>query len=89
MPPPDAFFDSELSPPPNRQVFLWLCCEGWQRFGPFAWLRFNDDPRTIIDQDGQVVASWVDGHWRTSDSGCAWSNPTIGPGPKHPHPNRG
>ena len=72
-------------------MYLWLNCEGWVRFGPFEWLRF-DDPRTIRDQDGEDVA-WFDGaDWRTLDDryqGYQWRNPMITVSSRHPHPARG
>jgi len=33
------------------QVFLWLCCEGWQRLGPF-----EVDPE--IRASSEVVSLW-------------------------------
>ena len=49
----------------GTRMYLWLNCEGWVRFGPFEWLRFDDDPRVIRDQDGTVVASFDGSDWRT------------------------
>ena len=47
--------------PLRGRVYLWLCCEGWMRFGPFEWLRFDDTERAIIGPDGETVAKMIDG----------------------------
>ena len=39
----------------SPRIYLWLCCEGWCKFGPYEWLRFDEDG-SIIDQDGNVIA---------------------------------
>ena len=76
----------------SKNLYLHLCCEGWQRFGPFEWLSFQDEPRAIVDEDGSVIATWDGLTWRTSDprfQKYAWSNPTITIGSRHPHPKSG
>lgn len=77
----------------GSQVFLWLCCEGWERLGPFEWLRFDDHNDVIVDQNGQVVArKRNNGGWFVNRQGlrdCRFSNPTITIGAQHPHPNSG
>ena len=73
-------------------VYLWLCCEGWMRFGPFEWLRFEDTESAIIGPAGEVVAKKLDGYWRVpggKSAGMPFSNPTITAGPDHPHRNSG
>jgi len=73
-------------------MYLHLCCEGWQRFGPFQWLSLQNQEGVIVDQDGQVVARREAHCWRTvapQFEGYGWENPTITVGPKHPHPNSG
>lgn len=70
-------------------LYLWLTCEGWERFGPFKWLRFNDANRLITDQDGNVVASFDGNCWRTPGKKYkefGWSDPMITSSAKHPHP---
>ena len=79
-------------PPLQGRVYLWLCCEGWMRFGPFEWLRFDDTERAIIGPDGEVVAKTVDGYWCVPGGrgeGMPFSNPTITTGREHPHRNSG
>jgi len=74
--------------PPSQGVYLWLCCEGWMRFGPYEWLRFDDDENAIIGPDGDVVAGKTDGTWRVAGSrgaGMGFSNPTITTTREHPH----
>jgi hypothetical protein len=31
------------------KVYLYLCCEGWVRFGPFEWLALVDGNTKIED----------------------------------------
>jgi hypothetical protein len=69
-------------------VYLWLCCEGWMKFGPFEWLRFDDERQAILGPDGEEVARKVDGQWRVSEEkwqGWGFSDPTITTTPFHPH----
>ena len=55
--------------PKIKQTYLWLCAEGWMRFGPFEWLWMNDAPKSIIDEEGVCVARH-DGHsWILEGSG--------------------
>jgi hypothetical protein len=42
--------------PPKPSVYLWLCCEGLMRFGPFEWLRYDESTSTISDSSGNVIA---------------------------------
>lgn len=66
---------TEVSDP----VYLWLSCEGWMKFGPFEWLRFDEERRSILGPCGEV-ATWVGGTWRVPGerwSGYAFSGPTI------------
>ncbi len=75
------------------KLYLWLCCEGWERLGPFDWLRFDDAVGVIVDQTGQVVARKRNSEgWFVNRPGlreCRFSNPTITIGPTHPHPDSG
>ena len=70
-------------------MYLHLCREGWQRFGPFEWLSFHDSPRVIVDETGNIIATWNGGCWKTTDpkfAGYEWEKPMITLGPRHPHP---
>jgi hypothetical protein len=72
-------------------VYLWLCSEGWMKFGPYEWLRFGDDGHTIIAPEG-VVASKLGGCWKASDTrweGWNFYHPMITSRPEHPSPDRG
>lgn len=78
--------------PPKPRVYLWLCCEGWMKYGPFEWLRFDDDLQAILGPDGEEIAKKTDGYWRVSGErgkGMEFSNPTITSSPVHPHRNCG
>ncbi len=62
------------------------------RFGPFEWLRFDDDCNSIIDPNGHVVARKSGGFWNISGGrgeGMQFSNPTITTTREHPHKNSG
>lgn len=82
--------DVQQSPPPS--VYVWFCCEGWLRFGPFEWLRFDDDFERIYDERGAPVAEREGRCWRVlhpDGRGLLFSNPTITSTKKHPHMNSG
>ena len=73
-------------------VYLWLCCEGWMKFGPFEWLRFDDERQAILGPDGEAVAKKSGGQWRVPGEewqGWGFSNPTITTRPAHPHKDSG
>ena len=70
-------------------VYLHLNCEGWERFGPFEWLRFRDHQRIIEDENGRIVASFDGAHWLASASSMSWSDPLITSQDRHPHPSQG
>lgn len=73
-------------------IYLWLRCEGWMRFGPFEWLRFDDQSQTILGSAGETVATKVDDRWRVPGEKCSgwqFSDPMITTTSEHPHPNSG
>ena len=37
-------------------MVLHLCCEEWQRFGPFRCLSLQDREGVLVDEDGVVIA---------------------------------
>lgn len=60
------------------------------KFGPFEWLRFDDDLQAILGPDGEEIAKKTDDYWRVSGErgkGMEFSNPTITTTPIHPHKN--
>ncbi len=70
-------------------MYLWLSCEGWVRFGPFKWLRFDDENHQITDQNGNVIASFDGSCWRTPGEkyqGYGWRDPMVTNSTKHPLP---
>lgn len=71
-------------------MYLWLSCEGWVSFGPFEWLKFEDENRCIKDQNGNIIAKYDGNCWHVTDKKykdyAGWSNPMITPTAKHPHP---
>ena len=77
--------------PQNPSVYLWLCCEGWMKFGPFEWLRFDDVTSTISESTGKVVAWREGGHWLVpSGSGVGMAfdvNYMITSSSRHPDPS--
>lgn len=75
-----------------KQLYLWLNAEGWIRFGPYEWLRCDDDKGIIVNQDGTIVAKRRDDHWTVDDPkylNYQFRNPTITSTPRHPHPKCG
>lgn len=83
---------SRIAPKRPQGLYLWLCCEGWMKFGPFEWLRFDDERQAILGPDGAEVAKKVDGCWRVPEEkwqGWAFSDPTVTTTPVHPHRNSG
>jgi len=69
-------------------VYLWLNCEGWERFGPFQWLRFEDSPLRICDQDANVIAEFDGNDWQTTHEkyrNHRWRCPMITASSQHPH----
>jgi hypothetical protein len=78
--------------PLKPSVYLWLCCDGWMKFGPFEWLRFDDERQAILGPDGEEVAKKTDGYWHVTSGrgeGMQFSDPTITTTPVHPHRNSG
>ena len=76
------------------KMYLWLCCEGWQKFGPFDWLSYDPDRKAVVgEKNGEVmvVAEESDGRWklRIKTPGYAWSHWLINASPKHPFPDQG
>jgi hypothetical protein len=72
----------------RRSVYLWLNCEGWQRFGPFVWLRFESDLLRVCDQDAHTIAEFDGSDWLTTDEeyrNYRWRCPMITASPQHPH----
>ena len=63
-------------------VYLWLCCEGWMRFGPYESLHF-DAKHNIVTDEGEKVAycvrSYFDFNWHTPGEyqGFCWERPVI------------
>lgn len=47
--------ESGFEPDRVQELYLWLNCERWVRFGPFAWLRFDDAAGPRIAPDGEPV----------------------------------
>ncbi len=71
-------------------MYLWLCCEGWVRFGPFAWLYLDQNRQLIRDQELGVVARHDGTSWRADKAeGMHFSEIMITRTPDHPHPNTG
>lgn len=79
--------------PPTSPLYLWLNCEGWERFGPFEWLSFNDDAGVIADSTGSVIARRRNhGGWFVNRPGLRdmrFCDPMITTSDVHPHPVNG
>jgi hypothetical protein len=76
---------------PAPSVYLWLCCEGWMRFGPFEWLRYDEPTSTISDSSGNVIAWKERARWFVPSecgSNMAFDESyMITTTPKHPDPS--
>jgi hypothetical protein len=58
------------------------------KFGPFEWLRLDDEIQMILGQDVAEVAKKTDSYWRVPSErgeGMPISNPTMTNSPQHPH----
>lgn len=80
------------SGPAGSGLYLWLCSEGWAKFGPFEWLSFDDERRSITDERGKRVARCYAEGWHVEEAGSSatvFSNPTITTRPVRPHRNSG
>jgi len=76
---------------PSCGVYLWLRCEGWMKFGPFEWLRFDEHTSTISESTGKIVA-WKEGkRWFVPSgrgAGMAYDESfMITNSPRHPDPD--
>lgn len=62
------------------------------KFGPYEWLRLDDEAGGIFDSTGEVVA-WRDGNaWRVPTKrggGMRFDGMTITTSPEHPHSSCG
>ena len=71
-------------------VYLWLCCEGWKRFGPFEWVVFDDKQDAYLaGPRGEVICQRDGDSWRTPESSRHWTTPLVTSQRKHPHPKNG
>lgn len=70
-------------------VYLWFSCEGWMKFGPYPWLRFDDEGRRILGPGGMVVASKVGEGWSVTGKDGGGLYPMITSSTEHPRPDRG
>ena len=73
----------------GASVFLWLCCEGWVRLGPFVFLKLIDNG--FIDETGNLIAFKKGECWHTPGrfAACCWHSPLITSTGEHPHPGHG
>ena len=85
---------SRPNKPPIPTLYLWLCNEGWMRFGPFQWIGLTQENRVYADEQGQpiIYCSPYDNSWRPAD--CTDENfrghsPMITSSRKHPAPMQG
>ena len=49
----------------QSDLYLFIHCDGWVRFGPFKSLEYDAERGAIVDQAGRSVASLQPGtrHW--------------------------
>jgi len=74
-------------------VYLWLCCEGWMRFGPYESLHFDAKHHIVTDEGEKVaycVRSYFDFNWHTPGEyqGFCWKRPVITTACSEPYADR-
>jgi hypothetical protein len=78
----------------KKRIFLWGCCEGWVRLGPYAWIGLSEDRNAFINEKGIPVLVWNDhiNAWKATDP-AAFSGDLVQPmvttTPVHPKPMSG
>ena len=73
-------------------MYVWMCCEGWVRFGPYEWVGWTTDRRVLVDQNGQLIAQESGAHWQSAlpeFANFAFDAILITHGPRHPPPRHG
>ena len=78
--------------PRENKLYVHLCCEGWVRLGPFAWIGFDDERNAFIEEHGDVIAAFDGDVWRVPGDryeGFGFRTPMITASPRHPSPMRG
>jgi len=77
--------------PVKGKLYLWGCCEGWVKFGPFEWVTLTEDRSAYLDQRGEVIMEWDQqvGGWRAPGSGMSMRTPVVTSSAKHPRPKSG
>lgn len=73
-------------------VYVWACCEGWQRFGPFDWVALTEDGQSFVNQLGIKVLIY-DAHctgWRSpKNPALVYRTPMVTSQFKHPKSQSG
>ena len=73
-------------------VYVWVCCEGWQRLGPFEWVALAEDGQSFVDSAGAAVLVYDHhyGGWRDPKRpGMVYRTPMVTTQRKHPRPMSG
>lgn len=56
----------------HRELYLFIHCDGWVRFGPYESLEYDSAGSVLKDQAGRVVASLQPGSQRWMIPGEKW-----------------
>jgi hypothetical protein len=73
-------------------LYLWVCCEGWQRLGPFDWVALSEDGLSFVDQTGAPVLIYDRNYrgWRNPKRpAMVYRTPMVTSQRKHPRPMSG
>jgi hypothetical protein len=76
----------------NEGIWVHLCCEGWVRLGPFAWVGVDDGGNALIDEHGDVIATSDDDGWQVPGNryrGFRFRTPMVTASRRHPSPMQG
>jgi hypothetical protein len=78
---------------PQEKLYVHLDCEGWVTFGPYKWIAWQNDGRTLVDNCGDTIAHQTEGGWwcRPGDKyqNFHFRTPLITVGSQHPYPLMG
>ena len=78
--------------PYTTPVYVWVCCEGWNRLGPFEWVTLTEDGQSFVDETGTfiLINDPYQHCWRDpKHPGISYRTPMVTTQRKHPHPMSG
>ena len=73
-------------------LYLWVCCEGWHRLGPFEWVALSEDGRSFVESTGRTILAYDPTHrgWRDPERPTmVYRTPMVTSERRHPKPMSG